>query len=69
MMWRHSFSAIALVLTLGACAHVRGEPEPIPADQSSFRVAKAQTDEPGLPEEFHAAAIGDDALRGALQAE
>lgn len=70
MTSRAAFGAIALfTLAVGACAHRISEPEPVPADQSAFRAAELTGDETGLPEEFHGAAIGGDALRGALQSE
>lgn len=69
MTSRSAFAAIALLFTLGACAHRVSEPEPIPADQSAFRVSDNAAGETGLPEEFHAATIGSDSLRGALQSE
>jgi hypothetical protein len=56
-----------LAVIASACALIQRGPTPIPADQ--VLAAPSPHDEVAMNEEFHAAGIGADQLRGTLNAE
>jgi hypothetical protein len=57
---------VVLALLASACALVQGPPAPIPADQVLAPPAPLPPDEVAMAEEFNAAGIGADQLRGTL---
>jgi hypothetical protein len=59
----------ALAALASACAMVQSAPAAIPADQVLAPPAPLPHDEVAMSEEFHAAGIGADHLRGTLNAQ
>jgi hypothetical protein len=59
----------ALAVLVSACAMIQGPPTPIPADQVLAPPAPPSHDAAAMSEEFHAAGIGADQLRGTLNAQ
>jgi hypothetical protein len=62
----------ALAVLASACAMIQGPPAPIPADQvlaPPAPPAPPAHDAVPMSEEFHAAGIGADQLRGTLNAQ